>query len=187
MITAIRDVRRAKRLTLEDVARRCDPPTTAQTIGRLETGTRTVSLAWLNRIAAALEVEASDLVTLPDRVDLPVTAILDGRGARAPRVTTIAPPPQVAPGQIAVSVAAGIGDYRAGDMLWCAMLAPVDFATALNRDVLVPQPAGAFAFGRLTGCEAGTIIVLPPGPGTQPLRIPGPVWIAVAVRLIREL
>ena len=191
MITAIRDVRRAKRLTLEDVARRCDPPTTAQTIGRLETGTRTVSLGWLNRIAAALEVEASDLVTLPTRVDLPVTAILDGRGARAPRVTTIAPPPQVTPGQIAVSVAGGIGDYRAGDMLWCAMLAPGDFATALNRDVLVPRPAGAFAFGRLTACEAGTgagtVAVLPPGSGTQPVRIPGPAWLAVAVRLIRDL
>ena len=37
MITAIRDVRRAKGLTLEQVANRCDPPTTAQTIGRLET------------------------------------------------------------------------------------------------------------------------------------------------------
>ncbi|RYD56142.1 MAG: XRE family transcriptional regulator, partial [Sphingomonadales bacterium] len=38
MITAIREVRRAKGLTLEDVAQRCSPPTTAQTIGRLETG-----------------------------------------------------------------------------------------------------------------------------------------------------
>ena len=79
MITAIREVRRAKGLTLEDVARRCAPPTTAQTIGRLETGTRTVSIGWLNRIAAALGVEASDLVTLPDRKDLPVAAILDSR------------------------------------------------------------------------------------------------------------
>ncbi|RZM07363.1 MAG: XRE family transcriptional regulator, partial [Sphingomonas sp.] len=51
MITAIREVRRAKSMTLEDVARACVPPTTAQTIGRLETGTRTVSVGWLNRIA----------------------------------------------------------------------------------------------------------------------------------------
>ena len=77
MITAIREVRRAKGLTLEEVAQRCDPPTTAQTIGRLETGTRTVSVVWLNRIAAALGVDAADLVRLPDRPDIPVAASLD--------------------------------------------------------------------------------------------------------------
>ncbi|HZB69516.1 MAG TPA: helix-turn-helix transcriptional regulator, partial [Sphingomicrobium sp.] len=62
MITRIREVRRARGMTLDDVARACEPPTTPQTIGRLETGTRTVSVGWLNRIAAALDVEASDLV-----------------------------------------------------------------------------------------------------------------------------
>ncbi len=187
MITAIREVRRARGLTLEDVARRCDPPTTAQTIGRLETGTRTVSIAWLNRIATALGVEAADLVTLPDRADLPVTAILDGRGVHAPRRTIALPAPQVAPGQIAVTVAGGIGDYRAGDVVWCEMAAPKAFATALNRDVLAPQPAGRFAFGRLLGIEANTLTLLRPGAKTQASRIENPAWIAIAVRLIREL
>ena len=46
MITRIREVRRARGLTLDEVARRCVPSTTAQTIGRLETGTRTVSVGW---------------------------------------------------------------------------------------------------------------------------------------------
>jgi transcriptional regulator with XRE-family HTH domain len=186
MITAIREVRRAKGLTLEDVARRCDPPTTAQTIGRLETGTRTVSIGWLNRIAAALGVEAGDLVALPDRADLPIAAILDGRGAHAPRRTTMAPPPQVAPGQIAITVANGTGDYRAGDVIWAATLAPDNFASALNRDVLVPQPAGRFAFGRLIACDGG-VTILPPGAGLQSPTIADPTWIAVAVRLVREL
>ncbi len=186
MITAIREVRRAQGLTLEDVARRCAPPTTAQTIGRLETGTRTVSVGWLNRIAAALGVAAADLVTLPDRADLPVAAILDARGAHAPRRTTTAPPPQAAPGQIAVTVAGGIGDYRTGDVIWCTMLTPERFATALNRDVLVPQPAGRFAFGRLTGCE-GSVTLLPPGAGMPSQTIQNPAWIAIALRLIRDL
>ena len=62
MITRIREVRRARGMTLDDVAQRCEPPTTPQTIGRLETGTRTVSVGWLNRIARALGVEAQDLV-----------------------------------------------------------------------------------------------------------------------------
>ncbi|RZM19513.1 MAG: XRE family transcriptional regulator [Sphingomonas sp.] len=186
MITAIRDARRARGLTLEDVAKRCDPPTTAQTIGRLETGTRTVSIGWLNRIAAALGVEASDLVTLPGRNDLPVAAILDSRGVHAPRRTTTAPPPQVRPGQIAITVANGIGDYRTGDVIWAATLAPENFATALNRDVLVPQSAGRFAFGRLAQCN-GNAIVLPPGTGTKSLTVAHPTWIAVAIRLVREL
>ena len=72
-------------MTLLDVALACSPPTTAQTIGRLETGTRTVSVGWLNRIAAALGVTAGDLVELPDRADLPVVAILSRDGAQAPR------------------------------------------------------------------------------------------------------
>ena len=40
MINRIRDIRREKKLTLADVGARCKPATTAQTIGRLETGTR---------------------------------------------------------------------------------------------------------------------------------------------------
>jgi len=40
MINRIRDIRREKGLTLADVAARCHPQTTAQTIGRLETGMR---------------------------------------------------------------------------------------------------------------------------------------------------
>src|SRR3546814_7125907 len=66
-------------ISLQDVAERCDPPTTPQTVGRLETGTRTVSVAWLNRIAGALGVDPSQLVTHPDRQDLPVVAILGDR------------------------------------------------------------------------------------------------------------
>ena len=60
MITCIREVRKAKGLTLQDVAERCSPPTTPQTSGRLETGTRTVSVGWLNRIADALGVAPNE-------------------------------------------------------------------------------------------------------------------------------
>ena len=188
MITAIRQVRRAKGLTLEDVAARCTPPTTAQTIGRLETGTRTVSVGWLNRIAAALGVTAADLVTLPERPDLPVAATLDPNGASAPRRTTVVVPPAAAPGLIAITVTAGVGDYRAGDAIWCETLAADRFATALNRDILVPQPAGRFVFGRLLYLDAeGTLTVLPPAIGARPQTITAPAWIARAIRLVREI
>ncbi|RYY27368.1 MAG: XRE family transcriptional regulator [Sphingomonadales bacterium] len=187
MITAIREVRRAKGLTLDDVAQRCVPPTTAQTIGRLETGTRTVSVGWLNRIAAALEVDAADLVRLPDRPEIAVAAILDGTGAQAPRREATVVPPRGEPGLIAVTVSGGIGDYRAGDEIWCATLAPEDFSRALNRDVLVPRPAGRFVFGRLIGRDAGKLHLLPLGAGARQQVIADPAWIARAVRLVRAL
>ncbi|GGD98516.1 hypothetical protein GCM10011529_00680 [Polymorphobacter glacialis] len=186
MLTRIREVRKAKGLTLHDVAVRCAPPTTAQTIGRLETGTRTVSVGWLNRIAAALEVEAADLVTLPDRADLPVAAILGADGPAAPRkpMTLLAPTPGGAMVGIIVDVAQG--DYRAGDALWADKLAPEDFGRALNRDVLAPRPVGRFAFGRLVATDDGRVQILPATPGARQVVIDAP-WIAMVRQLVRSL
>src|SRR3954454_12673175 len=101
MITRIREVRRARGMTLDDVARKCEPPTTAQTIGRLETGTRTVSVGWLNRIAKALGVEAQDLVDAGDAAELKVAAVLGGGGATAPKRAAIVVPPRIDEGQVA--------------------------------------------------------------------------------------
>ena len=191
MITAIREVRRARGLTLEEVGRLCDPPTTAQTIGRLETGTRTVSVGWLNRIAAALGVTAADLVRLPDRVELPVAAELDGGGATAPRRAATVVPPTAAPELVAVTVTGSVGDYRAGDVLWCERIEPDRFGQAINRDVLVPRPGGRFAFGRLLDQAKGEggakLHLLPPGHGTRQQVVADAPWLARAVRLVRDL
>jgi transcriptional regulator with XRE-family HTH domain len=187
MITRIREVRRARKMTLQDVADRCEPPTTPQTIGRLETGTRTVSMGWLNRIARALDVETSDLVTLPTREDVPVAAILGATGPHAPRRTGVVVPPRPAPGQVAVLVETGIGDYRAGDELWLDRLAPEDFAKAMNRDVLVPRPGGRYLFGRLIGREPGKIQLIPLASGGRQTVLADPPWLAAAARLLRRL
>ncbi|MCW3798604.1 helix-turn-helix domain-containing protein [Sphingomonas sp. BN140010] len=187
MITRIRDVRKAKRMTLDDVARACEPPTTPQTIGRLETGTRTVSIGWLNRIAKALGVEAADLVDHPHRDDLEVLAELSSDGAAAPRRAAQVMPPRPKPGQIAILVTSGVGDYRTGDEIWCDRLLPEDFGRAINRDVLVPRSAGRFQFGRFIGLEDGKLHLLPPGAGARQSVVSNPAWAAVAVRLIRSL
>ena len=187
MLTRLREVRRARKMTLQDVANRCDPPTTPQTIGRLETGVRTVSVGWLNRIARALDVEAADLVTLPEREDIPLAAILEQDGARAPRQMAVVLPPQPAAGLVAMAVEAGIGDYRSGDEIWLSRLGPDQFASALNRDVLVPRPGGRFLFGRLIGREGDKLHMLPLGAGQRQTVVTDPPWAAVAVRLIREL
>lgn len=187
MITRIREVRRAKGLTLADVGARCMPPTTAQTIGRLETGMRTVSVDWLNRIAAALEVDAADLVQLPERADLPVAALLTAEGAIAPRHAQIVPAPAPDAGMVALLVEAGLGEYRAGDQLWCARIDASLFAQALNRDVLVPRPAGRYVFGRLIGRQDGRIQILPLGSGAKQQIFEDPAWLGVATRLVRAL
>src|SRR4051794_13318470 len=124
MITRIREVRRARGMTLDDVARRCKPQTTPQTIGRLETGTRTVSVGWLNRIAEALGVEAQDLVKGGEAAELKVVALLGSGGAVAPRRAAIVVPPRIDEGQIAILVSGSVGDYRSGDEIWCDTLQP---------------------------------------------------------------
>jgi len=187
MITRIREVRRARKLTLQEVAERCDPPTTPQTIGRLETGARTVSVGWLNRIARALDTEAADLVRLPEQADVPIAATLDHEGAHAPRQESVVVAPRPAAGLIAVTVSSGLGDYRRGDEIWLTRLDPAAFATALNRDVLVPRPAGRFIFGRLIGREGNRLQILPFGAGQRQTVVADPAWAAVAVKLIRAL
>jgi len=187
MQTRIREVRKARGLTLADVAARCQPETTAQTIGRLETGLRTVSVGWLNRIALALEVEPSALVTLPERADVPVAALLGIDGAEAPRKPMTIVLPQIRPGALGLVVRSSVGDWRAGDQAVLESLGPRAYASALNRDALVPLPAGRFLFGRVVAVSAKGVTVLAPQAGAAARLVPKPAWIAVARILIRLL
>ena len=188
MITRIREVRRARGMTLDDVARRCEPPTTPQTIGRLETGTRTVSVGWLNRIAKALGVDAQDLVQGGgEAAELKVVAVLGPGGAIAPRRAAIVVPPHIDEAQVAIIVAASIGDYRSGDEIWCDTIGPDAYARALNRDVLVPRPAGRFLFGRLINRDEEKLQILPLEAGGRQQVVANPPWLAVATKLVRNL
>jgi transcriptional regulator with XRE-family HTH domain len=186
MITRIREVRRARAMTLDDVAKACNPPTTPQTIGRLETGTRTVSVGWLNRIAGALGVEAQDLVEGGETSDLKVAAQLGPNGAVAPRRAAIVVAPKIGEGQVAVIVSASVGDYRSGDEIWCQTLAVEDYDRALNRDVLIPRPAGRFLFGRLINRDEEKLQILPLEAGGRQQIVANPPWLAVATRLVRS-
>ena len=174
-------------MTLDDVARRCEPPTTPQTVGRLETGTRTVSVGWLNRIAKALGVEAQDLVGAGDTSELKVAAIVGPGGALAPRKPAIVVPPRVDDGQIAILVGTSVGDYRAGDEIWCETLNVEDYGRALKRDVLVPRPAGRFMFGRLINRDEEKLQVLPLEAGGRQQVVANPPWLGVAGKMIRNL
>lgn len=187
MITRIREVRKAKRMTLDDVARACDPPTTPQTVGRLETGMRTVSVAWLNRIATALGVAPTDLVEHGASEQLEVLAIINNEGASAPRKAQIVLPPRPEPKQVALLVVASVGDFRDGDEIWCDRLETDQFSRALNRDVLVPRPGGRFQYGRLLAREDGRLHLLPTGSGSRQIVVNDPAWLALPVKMIRSL
>lgn len=187
MQSRIRDVRKAKGLTLADVAERCTPPTTAQTIGRLETGMRVLSLNWINRIADALGVDSSDLVALPDQQYLPVAAVLQDDGSFAPTREERIMVPNIGGTMIGMRIAVSTGEYRRGDELWLEQLQPDAYASALNLDVLVPRPGGRFLFGRLLGREDGKLHILPLEAGSRQQVVTDPAWIAKAVRLIRKL
>jgi transcriptional regulator with XRE-family HTH domain len=197
MTNRIRDLRKAKGLTLADLAAACDPPTTAQTIGRLETGMRQLSLTWMNRIAAALGVEPASLMRAEAAASARIIAELGATGPEAlagPREAVL-PSDLVAtpdaPAPVVLSVTASIGEYRPGDLVW---LQPFDPATdpsaitrAINRDCLVPRPGGRFAFGRLIDRRGSLVGLLPPGAGQKQVVVDNPAWIAVAMMLVRPL
>ncbi|NYH96561.1 helix-turn-helix domain-containing protein [Novosphingobium marinum] len=190
MINRIRDVRTQKGLTLADVAERCEPPTTAQTIGRLETGMRNLSLGWMNRIAAALEVDPEVLLTSEDAVQPRVVARLVEAGAEALTSPRDAILPTSLGGDaplVAMTVEASAGDYRTGDQVWLREHAPEDYPRLLNRDVLAPRPGGRFAFGRMIDRDAARIAILPPGQGQRQVVIENPPWIAASEMLVRKL
>src|SRR3546814_20668468 len=86
----------------------------------------------------------------------------------------------------AVRVTSSIGDYRAGAEIWCRRIEG-DWASALNRDILVHRPAGRFFFARLLGVDGDKPHLLPLGPGQPQQVVSNPPSAAVAVRLIRTL
>lgn len=190
MINRIRDIRRQKGLTLAEVAERCTPPTTAQTIGRLETGTRSLSLAWMNRIAGALGVEPELLVRGEETAQPRLIARLVETGAEALATQGEAILPTALGGDaplVALAVEASAGEYRAGDQVWLREVRPPDYPRLFNRDVLAPRPGGRFAFGRMIDRDDTRIALLPPGLGLRQVVIEGPPWLAVAEMLVRKL
>lgn len=185
MLNRIRSARKAKNMTLVDVAMRCNPPTTAQTIGRLETGTRTLSLDWLNRIADALSVDSADLVQLPEQKSISLVAVFGINGAYAPRKDEDIILHNPTDDMIAMRMSDSIGDYRHGDEIWLEKIDPKQSQAALNTDILVPRPDGRFIFGRLIGREDDKIQILPIGAGARQQIIKNPEWIATVKRLTR--
>lgn len=193
MINRIREIRKAKGLTLADLAEACDPQTTAQTIGRLETGMRNLSIKWMDRIGAALDVDPQVLVRSDNQPRAQIVARLglsDPEALDRPREailpTEIAAQEDDAP-MLVLEVTASIGEYRPGDMVWLRQIAPDEAGAAINRDCLVPRAGGRFTFGRLIDRKGTMVGILPSQAGNKQQVIDNPPWIAVAAMLVRPL
>ena len=190
MINRIRDIRKQKNMTLAEVAAACLPPTTAQTIGRLETGMRNLSLGWMNRIGAALGVDPELLVKGEDTSEPQIVARLSESGAEALAAPRDALLPIALGGEaplVCLAIDAAQGEYRVGDQLWLRQHALDEAGHLVNRDVLVQRPGGRFAFGRLIDRKGTLIGLLPPGAGQRQIVIENPAWLAVAEMLVRKL
>ena len=190
MINRIRDIRKEKGWTLAELAEACQPPTTAQTIGRLETGMRNLSIKWMDRIAAALEVDPEMLVRSEASEAPMVIATLHAAGPEAlaePR-EAIMPADVAGEGTLTVlTVEESVGEFRPGDMLYLRQIQPEDALRVINRDVLVPRAGGRFYFGRLADRQGDFVGILPPGSGQKQQVVENPPWIAVAEMLARRL
>ncbi|RDC60369.1 hypothetical protein HME9302_01573 [Alteripontixanthobacter maritimus] len=190
MINRIRDIRKGKNMTLADLALACDPPTTAQTIGRLETGMRNLSLKWMERISAALDVEPEMLVRSEKSPPAQVVARLLADGADGldeARDAILATELGGAGSLTVLAVEEANGPYLPGDQLWLRQITLEDAARAINRDVLVPRKGGRFAFGRLIDRQGNRLAILPSGTGQKQQVVEDPAWIAVAEMLVRKL
>ncbi len=185
MMSRLRELRKARGLTLADVAARCTPPTTAVTIGRLETGTRQLTVPWIEKLAAALEVEPRQILAQDSDSRVPVAAQLTADGAQPLSAPLNLPTPAPLANAIGLLVRESQGDYRAGDQLWLEQLPPDRFSEAINTDILVPRPVGRFVFGRLVATEGGKLQLLPARPGGRQTVVADAPWIARVQTLVR--
>jgi transcriptional regulator with XRE-family HTH domain len=193
MINRIREIRKAKGLTLAQLAEACNPPTTAQTIGRLETGMRNLSTKWMDRIGNALDIDPQTLVRSDHQPNPKIVAQLglgEVEALTSPREAIL--PHELAAGSddsplMVMEVAAAIGEYRPGDLIWLRQLQPDQATSAINRDCLVPRSGGRFIFGRLIDTKGSLVGILPSQSGQKQQVVDNPAWIAVAVMLVRGL
>lgn len=186
MMSRLREIRKAKGYTLADVASRCEPATTAVTIGRLETGTRQLTVPWIERLSSALEVEPRDLIAQEGDMRIAVAAQLTADGAQSLTTPLVLHPPSPPAGTIGLIVRDSQGDYRAGDQLWLEQLPAERFADAINTDILVPRTVGRFTFGRLVATNGSKLHILPSRPGSRQTVVADAPWIARLVLLVRN-
>lgn len=184
--TRIRYFRKARGLTQTELAESLG--TTAATVSRLETADMTLSTGWLERIAQALDVGVTDLISA-GRENLLCLAELrvGGLVVHLPEALPLAP--ALAEGTrdpVALRVAEEIGPYAAGDILIVDMVPVGDAHALLGRDCLIANAENTRLFGRLASLEGRECLVVPPEAGAAALKLLEVERVAPVVALIRR-
>jgi len=135
-------------MTLKDLAETIG--TTPQTVSRLETEVMTLSTDWLERLATALGVHASELLDMPDRPDIPILGFLGASGAlvrNSDGDRLILDVRSERP--VAVRLSQDYGMYRAGEILVGTRLDGRDMAKGIGRDCICALCDGQLLLRRL--------------------------------------
>lgn len=180
----IREIRKEKGLTLQDVAERAS--TTAQTIGRLETGMRTLSIKWINRISKALETDASELLALPQMGDVEISGTVAKDGLVSEKAVGTASIRFSAKTPIALKVKNNLGEYRAGDTLICEGDPGIGNKEAVGRDCLVELKGGKRLLAKVVaGSKKDSYTLVPIGNAGKLLADKRLTLVAPIVNLLR--
>jgi len=156
--TRIRDIRKRRGLTLQELAERVG--TTAQTIQRLETDNMSVSSEWLQRIGEALGLTPGDLMagdrvaTLQHLGDV----VADGSVRTAPGKVDRTLPLKLPQGErIAVRMISTVGPYPVGTILLAERLDGSAEARVSGRDCIVALEDNRIILRRVVRSRGGDL------------------------------
>jgi transcriptional regulator with XRE-family HTH domain len=207
MTTNIRAIRKQRGLTLQQLADSVG--TTPQTIQRLETGNMSVSVDWLQRIAAALELTPAELLAPSpggQRVRLighliqggnvhatwptPIAVSgsngfaegAQGQTADHPHVTITSPSANC----VALSVKASTGHYAEGTVL-VARRQDRDAAIQRNCDCVIGLDTGEMVLRQVSVAPNGTLIYTALDPDADGIAHTRVTWIAPVYMILHDV
>jgi transcriptional regulator with XRE-family HTH domain len=192
MTTRIRELRKSKGWTLQDLADLVG--TTPQTVQRLETNNMTVSLEWLRRFAGAFGVNVTTLLERPLRSPVRYFGELGVNGAITPAEpqnphytnNKLIDMDISASDPIAINLSVPLGRNRPGDILIADRLRTSDLNAAEGRDCVIQLVNGEVVFRRVKKARNGHEITMPGGKAAveQNLDIE---WLAPVAMVVRYL
>jgi transcriptional regulator with XRE-family HTH domain len=185
MRTRIREFRKARDMTLKQLADKIG--TTPQTVQRLETATMTVSMEWLEKIAAAFAVEPADLIGRSSGGQIPFLGSIGAQGyLHAPKADAMeffrfdVP----ADDPVAARFEITLGSFEAGTVLIGNRLRGVDMHNAHGLDCIVGLPSGVVLFRWVIRGQGETWTLVPHDRKADVQYDQTVVWIAKAVMAV---